>query len=303
MEEKDEIQQNHLPPSEEIIEEKPNNGVETNHTVRSNKQNHEEAKEHETVSDAEKVGETKEAKQAISSPLQKGKAKVGGKQRKAKPTIPQPFSLATERRMSSREKRNGVDSDHPILKSTSFNYKHRYHAQTSQRVERSAQVRLGTAANKSTSPRSLPTDKPTENQQEEKELELKKPRKSPTLKASPLSSFDKKAPQNPELKKIPLTRSLLHQGNRSISESLPRQSKSISELSNNKMEAFKRSTSISKLRNNKMEAITENSSTKINSANTMSSESRTTKPEAIHRRSKSISELSINKMQAFKRSK
>lgn len=122
MEERDEIQPSHQPPSEEIIEEKPNNRVETNQTFISNKQNHEEAKENETLSDAEKVGETEE-RQSISSPSKKGNAKAGGKQQKAKPTIPQPFSLATERRMLSREKYNGVDSDHPILKSTSFNYK------------------------------------------------------------------------------------------------------------------------------------------------------------------------------------
>lgn len=51
-----------------------------------------------------------------------------------------------------------------------------------------------------------------------------------------------------------------------------------------------------------MEAIAKNSS-KTTSVGAMSSESRTTKPEAVQRRSKSISELSNNKREAFNRSK
>lgn len=136
MEEKDEIQQSHLPQHEEIIENKPDNSMETEKgyvKAISDDQNHpyEETKElksedgrekQDPVSDAEKVGEESKRKEKLGISSQKGKSKAEGKQ-KAKHTVPQPFSLATEKRMPERERRRWLDSEQPVLKSTGFNYK------------------------------------------------------------------------------------------------------------------------------------------------------------------------------------
>lgn len=74
------------------------------------------------VSDAEKVGEESKRKEKLGISSQKGKSKAEGKQ-KAKHTVPQPFSLATEKRMPERERSRWLDSEQPVLKSAGFNYK------------------------------------------------------------------------------------------------------------------------------------------------------------------------------------
>ncbi|KAA8525862.1 hypothetical protein F0562_007717 [Nyssa sinensis] len=160
------------------------------------------------------------------------KKKQGSKPNlKTKVTIPQPFSLATEKRMS-RERRGSMDfkDSNPILsKSTSLNYK--VLAQSSLGAERTSNLRLATSASTTkTSSRPNTTtsehaDRKPENhlktkdkilkeverkkqvngkKQEGEESKTSKFRKSYTFKALPLPSFyhRKDFPPTPEINKI-----------------------------------------------------------------------------------------------------
>ncbi|KAL7164849.1 hypothetical protein ACSBR2_040692 [Camellia fascicularis] len=184
------------------------------------------------------------------------KLKQGSKQNiKAKGTIPQPFCLATEKRMS-RERRGSMDFKEykPTLsRSGSLNYKAL--SQSSVGAERTSNQRhaksINTAPRSSLPPKiaaSEPVDKRVENgpksknktqgketekkkpqldanKQEGGEVEGKKIQKSSTFKALPLPSFyqqQKGQPPRPETKKITASHTkspLLGQESKSVNKS------------------------------------------------------------------------------------
>ncbi|KAI5601983.1 hypothetical protein BDE02_01G127200 [Populus trichocarpa] len=200
----------------EIKEEKNESKAET--AIDDNKQ-----------SQAKKVGVNQAdiAKKPKQAPKQIPKMKI---------TVPQPFSLATDKRMS-RERRASVDFKDlqlpKLSKSASVNYK----VQSSPSAKDLVASKLKRSATTASNPRPRVTSTKTDDKKVEKnqaeESETNKLRKNSTFKTLPLPSFilRKESTSKPEIKKVPTTgpRSALpgRQGHKSISDAEKNKTKNI----------------------------------------------------------------------------
>ncbi|KAI9401585.1 hypothetical protein POPTR_001G140400v4 [Populus trichocarpa] len=200
----------------EIKEEKNESKAET--AIDDNKQ-----------SQAKKVGVNQAdiAKKPKQAPKQIPKMKI---------TVPQPFSLATDKRMS-RERRASVDFKDlqlpKLSKSASVNYK----VQSSPSAKDLVASKLKRSATTASNPRPRVTSTKTDDKKVEKnqaeESETNKLRKNSTFKTLPLPSFilRKESTSNPEIKKVPTTgpRSALpgRHGHKSISDAEKNKTKNI----------------------------------------------------------------------------
>ncbi|KAL9368989.1 hypothetical protein Peur_040188 [Populus x canadensis] len=200
----------------EIKEEKNESKAET--VIDDNKQ-----------SQAKKVGVNQAdiAKKPKQAPKQIPKMKI---------TVPQPFSLATDKRMS-RERRASVDFKDlqlpKLSKSASVNYK----VQSSPSAKDLVASKLKCSATTASNPRPRVTSTKTDDKKVEKnqaeESETNKLRKNSSFKTLPLPSFirRKESTSKPEIKKVPTTgpRSALpgRQGHKSISDAEKNKTKNI----------------------------------------------------------------------------
>ncbi|XP_011018540.1 PREDICTED: uncharacterized protein LOC105121553 isoform X2 [Populus euphratica] len=190
------------------------------------------------------------AETAIDDNKQSQAKKVGGNQAditkkpkqapkqipKMKITVPQPFSLATDKRMS-RERRASVDFKDQQLpklsKSASVNYKVQSSPSAKDLVASELKRSATTASNSRPRVTSTKTDDKKVEKNQAEESETNKLRKNSTFKTLPLPSFirRKESTSKPDIKKVPTTgpRSALpgRQGHKSISDAEKNKTKNI----------------------------------------------------------------------------